>query len=246
MSRAAMALIELTQETIDAAHGRWPGYDPNDKRRERPVSIKVFKNDLIENVFGKAHPITPIVWFGWLIVYGVYRGVTSPRVGALGTVGLFLVGWLIWTLMEYLLHRFVFHMDNTLEKNKVKAFMIHGYHHDFPDDKMRLVAPPVMSWGPAAIFAAIYYFAFGPHYWWTIMAGSATGYVAYDWIHYYTHHGRPKGGIGKWLRRYHMLHHFKDGNTRYGVSSPLWDLVFGTFRTPRTASESRAGGDQHA
>lgn len=233
-----MALIELTQEAIDAAHGRWPASDPKDKRRERPVSIQIFKNKFIENVFGKAHWITPIIWFGPLIAYGLYRGISSPRLGALWTVPLFLAGWLMWTLLEYVLHRFLFHMDASKPERKIRVFMMHGYHHEFPDDRMRLVAPPAMSWGPAIIISTLYYFVFGSTFCWPILAGSATGYVAYDWIHYYTHHGRPKGGIGKWLRRYHMLHHYEHGaNTRYGVSSPLWDYVFGTYKEPLTASQ---------
>jgi sterol desaturase/sphingolipid hydroxylase (fatty acid hydroxylase superfamily) len=228
-----MPLLRFTQEAIDASQGRWPAHDPSQKRKDRPKSIRVIDNWFFENVLGKAHPITPIVWFGPLITYGIYRAVVDPKVSALGGVGLFLAGWLLWTLTEYLLHRFVFHMGATTDQEKMRAFLTHGYHHEFPDDGMRLVAPPLMSWGPAVVICTIAYFVLGRHYWATTMAGTAVGYVGYDWIHYYTHHGRPKRGLGKWLRRYHMLHHFADGSSRYGVSTPIWDLVFGTFKSPK-------------
>lgn len=228
-----MALLSLTQECIDAAHGRWPGIEPGSKRKDRPVTIRVYKNGFVENVFAKAHWATPILWFGPIIAWGLYRGFTQPQTAGFKTVGLFFGGWLAWTLIEYVLHRFLFHLAPRNEADKMRAFLMHGYHHDFPDDRMRLVAPPVMSWGPAAIIGISFFFLFGPHVWSVVFAGTLTGYIAYDWIHYYTHHGRPTGGLGKWMRRYHMKHHYKDGNAWYGVSSPLWDYVFGTYRSKK-------------
>jgi sterol desaturase/sphingolipid hydroxylase (fatty acid hydroxylase superfamily) len=236
----AMPLIRLTQECLDAAAGRWPGIEPGSKRKDRPRAIRVFVNPIIENVFGKAHWVTPILWFGPLIAYGVYKGLADPRVGVAKLCGLFALGWLVWTLMEYLLHRYLFHLKGETPDEKVRAFMIHGYHHDFPDDAMRLVAPPVMSWGPAIVWSIAYWFLFGRTYFAPVLAGSAAGYVAYDWIHYYTHHARPTTALGKALRRYHMKHHFKDGDAWYGVSSPLWDYVFGTHRSKKEASEQDA------
>jgi sterol desaturase/sphingolipid hydroxylase (fatty acid hydroxylase superfamily) len=229
----AMALIEFTDECVAAANHKWPGIEPGSKRKDRPIAIKVLKNNVLENVFSRAHWVTPIIWFGGLIAFGLYRGATDPVTAGPRLIGYFLFGWLLWTFAEYMLHRFIFHMEAKNESERMRVFLAHGYHHDFPDDPMRLVAPPLMSWGPAVIFAVVYYFAFGRHQWLPIIAGTATGYVAYDWIHYYTHHGRPTGGIGKWLRKYHMKHHFKDGNAWYGVSTPIWDFVFGTYKSKK-------------
>lgn len=106
---------------------------------------------------------------------------------------------------------------------------MHGYHHEFANDRLRLVAPPVMSWPVGAILAGLFYLAFG-RFWWPAVAGMMTGYVAYDWIHYYSHHARPTTAVGKWIRHYHLRHHYEDHNSRFGVSSPLWDFVFGTYR----------------
>ena len=94
-------------------------------------------------------------------------------------------------------------------------------------------------WPVAAIIGLAWYFAFGA-YFWPVYGGTAAGYIAYDWTHYYTHHGTPRGGIGKWLKRYHMLHHHDSPNHRYGITTPLWDFVFGTFLG--TKKMARQGG----
>src|SRR5215470_15024477 len=226
-----MAFPRYTQECLDAAQGKWPasgGYHGENVRKNRPKFIRVFENDILEKVFARAHPITPIIWFGPFMAYGIYTGVV--RTGVLGAVGLFAGGWLAWTFLEYLLHRFLFHMGAETPEEKFRQFMAHGYHHEFPNDKLRLVAPPLMSWPLAVVVLVLYHFAFGSLMW-AVFAGTAAGYVAYDWIHYYTHHFKPSNPIGKWLKSYHLLHHFDelDGHGRYGVSSPLWDFVFGTY-----------------
>lgn len=246
-----MPLFAYTKEVLDAAQGKWPAsgglYDENappSRRRDRPKSIEVFQNRILEHVFARAHPITPIIWFGPFIAYGIYLGLADTGVWA--TLGRFLGGWLIWTLLEYGLHRFLFHMRAETPEQKFRAFMVHGYHHEFANDKMRLVAPPIMSWPIAVVLWLIYPVVFG-HPWWVVFAGTCVGYVAYDWIHYYTHHFKPGNPIGKWLKSYHLLHHFDEnhGRMRYGVSSPLWDLVFGTYlplkKKPQPApSEARS------
>ena len=186
-----MGFPRYTQECLDAAQGKWPasgGFHGETSRKSRPKFIRVFENDVLEKVFARAHPLTPIVWFGPFIAYGLYTGVV--RAGLLGAIGLFVAGWLVWTFIEYLLHRFLFHMSAETPEQKFRAFMVHGYHHEFPNDKLRLVAPPLMSWPIAAVVLVLYHYAFGGLMW-AVFAGTATGYVAYDWIHYYTHHFKP-------------------------------------------------------
>src|SRR5512143_2254604 len=163
-----MTWLRYTQECLDAAQGKWPasgawGADPVDKRRQRPRRIRVFENGFIEHVFAQSHPILPIVWFGPFIAYGLIEG--ALRAGVARAAGLFLVGWLIWTFIEYLLHRFVFHMEARTPEERFRSFMVHGYHHEFPNDKLRLVAPPLMSWPIAAVTLLLYRAALGPDMW---------------------------------------------------------------------------------
>ncbi len=143
---------------------------------------------------------------------------------------------LFFTFFEYGLHRVVFHGLIRLAERDARfrftAFMAHGYHHEFPNDGARLVMPPLISWPLALIFAGIYRLLLGPANWVPLLAGTMTGYIAYDWVHYYTHHFHPTTRLGKWLRAYHLRHHFQDHNAFFGISTPLWDLVFGTYRSP--------------
>ena len=203
---------------------------PDPQNRSERDGIRVFKNGFIEHVFSKAHPISPIVWTGPIIAWGLWQGFSRPG-GAAFTAAVFLAGVLAWTLLEYLLHRFIFHWQPPGPEGRVWSFMVHGYHHEFPNDKMRLVAPPLMLIFFAVIVGGIYFLLL-KSWWLQVFAGTCLGYVAYDWIHYYTHHFNPKRGIGSWLRRYHLKHHYKDGKMRYGISTPLWDFVFGTYASP--------------
>jgi sterol desaturase/sphingolipid hydroxylase (fatty acid hydroxylase superfamily) len=147
---------------------------------------------------------------------------------------------LVWSLVEYVLHRFIFHMDARTRKQRLRAFLMHGYHHEYPNDKLRLVAPPLMSWPIGLVLAAMSRWLLGSDNWLPFYAGIAIGYLAYDYVHYYSHHFRPKRGLGKWLRAYHMLHHYESRESRFGVSSPLWDFVFGTYQPVRR--DDAAGG----
>jgi sterol desaturase/sphingolipid hydroxylase (fatty acid hydroxylase superfamily) len=232
-----------TQACLDAAQA-WPPADASRSRAARAAgrSIPVFVSPWLDRVFGQAHPITPIVWFGPFIAVAAYHAVHASWRERGIAAALFVAGWLAWSLLEYLLHRFAFHMGASTPKERLRAFLMHGYHHEFPDDPMRLVAPPLMSWPIGLVIGLAQYWLVGPERWLDSFAGTATGYIAYDWIHYYTHHFRPKSGPGKWLRSYHMLHHFGDHRSRFGVSSPLWDFVFGTYR-PLKEARPRPGND---
>jgi sterol desaturase/sphingolipid hydroxylase (fatty acid hydroxylase superfamily) len=73
------------------------------------------------------------------------------------------------------------------------------------------------------------------------MAGLLTGYIAYDMTHYYTHHGKPRSRVGKYLKRYHLAHHHKEPDRLFGVSNPLWDVVFRTGMPKSGVPKSGAG-----
>ena len=226
-----MGFLDYTQECHDAAEGILP----KDDRGKKPIRLQVFENQFIEKWFAQAHPITPGIWFGWIPVVGVYVGVTALTWWS--TLLAFAAGLLTITLVEYSLHRWLFHFAAKNKKERLQAFLLHGYHHDFPNDPMRLVLPPIGIWPVAGIIGAVYWFAMSwsglGAYFWPFFGGSAIAYIGYDWVHYYTHHFNPKGGVGKWIKRYHMAHHFDSPNHRYGITSPLWDFVFGTYLSPK-------------
>uniref|UniRef100_A0A0A1XK58 Fatty acid 2-hydroxylase n=1 Tax=Zeugodacus cucurbitae TaxID=28588 RepID=A0A0A1XK58_ZEUCU len=141
-------------------------------------------------------------------------------------------GVLFWTLLEYVLHRFVFHMKVDANKNPLLCtfhFMIHGLHHKVPFDSKRLVFPPL----PGVIIASILYAPISlllpqPR---ILLAGALLGYLCYDLMHYYLHYGNPSVQRTRFMynmKRYHYQHHFAHQDMGYGISSPLWDIVFNT------------------
>ncbi|XP_073813198.1 fatty acid 2-hydroxylase isoform X1 [Musca autumnalis] len=141
----------------------------------------------------------------------------------------FIMGILLWTFLEYMLHRHVFHMQLN-EKTKpwlcTFHFMIHGLHHKVPFDPMRLVFPPLA----AVILCVVFYTPLSfivprPR---VLLAGCLLGYLGYDMIHYYLHYGNPSLKQLYFMKRYHYQHHFAHQDIGYGVSNPLWDFVFKT------------------
>jgi dihydroceramide fatty acyl 2-hydroxylase len=185
--------------------------------------------------FSRVHPAIPAVIFlpaiAALIVFGARDGQ-----GALEIVLLALAGLAIWTLTEYWLHRKFFHWQPDNAWGKRMHFIIHGVHHDHPNDRLRLVMPPGASIPLAAIFFGLFYLVFGLPTALPIFAGFLLGYLAYDYTHYYLHHAVPRTKFGKRLRQHHMRHHFQDHRFGFGVSTPLWDVVFRTLPRNRRAS----------
>ncbi|HTV34275.1 MAG TPA: sterol desaturase family protein [Methylocella sp.] len=138
------------------------------------------------------------------------------------------LGYFIWTLIEYFGHRFLFHTEFPGRFGARIHFLIHGVHHVHPNDPLRLVMPILLS-GPIMLIAlGVVRLLFGLPLGYPVLAGFVTGYLAYDLIHYYVHHGAPQTGVGRLLRRAHMLHHFRDPTRNFGVSAPWWDRVFRT------------------
>ena len=191
-------------------------------------SVRMFKSDFME-FCSHVHPITPVVLYVPLIVYMLYAALWRNGLSLLTTGGLFLAGILIWTLLEYIIHRCIFHYEPKSGWGKKLHFIVHGVHHDYPNDATRLVMPPSLSIPLAVVFwvgFALIFGRFAPG----ISAGFAFGYVCYDSIHYATHHFAMQNRVGAWLKQYHLRHHYKDDEAGYGVSSPLWDYVFRTTR----------------
>ncbi len=195
---------------------------------------RLFKSNFLE-FFSHISPVTvTVIWLPVAIFFFVRGILIRPAASSAWFVlPAFLIGLFLWTLSEYLLHRFVFHFHTKSELGQRITFLFHGVHHAQPQCKTRLVMPPVVSIPLAAIFYGLFYLvisvAFGaPHWTGVIFASFLIGYLIYDLTHYATHHFPMRAGYAKYIKRYHMQHHFKSPNARYGVSSPVWDFVFKT------------------
>ena len=198
------------------------------------ASPKMFESDFLD-FFTRVHPLVPPALFGPAIVALAVLGAESEGALALAWVA---GGYLFWTLTEYWLHRVVFHFEPDNEWGRRFHFMIHGVHHDHPNDRMRLVMPPSASLPLAALFLLGFWAVLGAGAWQAFGAGFLAGYLAYDMLHYYVHHFVPRSGVGRRLRELHMRHHFQDGERMFGVSAPWWDHVFGTAPAKRPSRAS--------
>lgn len=198
------------------------------------ASPRMFESDLLD-FFSRVHPAVPVVIFAPAIAALVYWALEGLAAGPF--VGLFFAGYLLWTLFEYWLHRLVFHFEPEQGLGARLHWIIHGVHHDHPNDPLRLVMPPAVSVPLGGLIFLLLYAAFGNPDGVAIDAGFVAGYLAYDMTHYYLHHRVPRGRLGKLLRELHMRHHFQDDTRGFGISAPYWDLVFGTL--PRGAAARR-------
>jgi sterol desaturase/sphingolipid hydroxylase (fatty acid hydroxylase superfamily) len=205
-------------------------------------SARMFRSDFFE-WFSHVHPATPAVLFLPVVAFSLYQAMGPHQQAVAPSLGWALVGYLVWTLFEYWFHRLFFHLEVRGPRTERIYFFIHGVHHDWPWDRTRLVMPPSVSISIGAIAYGLHRAVFGVEQMWAPFAGFVLGYVIYDSVHWYTHAGKPKTWLGKWLRREHLVHHFKESDTRFGVSCPWWDRV---FRTEGTPGDIPAGAAQEA
>lgn len=201
----------------------------------------MFRNALLDKVT-RVHPVVvPTLFVPIIFAFGLFavdKGLTSPPRFALWL----LIGYVTWTLTEYWLHRIVFHFEPEKGIGARLHWMIHGVHHDHPNDPLRLVMPPSASIPLGALFTGLFH--------WVLPAGQANalccgffaGYLAYDMTHYMLHHHVPRSPLGRRLREHHMRHHFQDDSVGFGISAPWWDTVFGT--APRSRAQSPVGAPE--
>lgn len=189
----------------------------------------MFESRFIDR-FSRTHwSIVPILFVPAIAVL-LYWSVARAGLSPLAAGGTVLLGILAWTLTEYWLHRLLFHWQPAGKLGERMHFILHGVHHKWPRDQYRLVMPPAVSISLFWLFLGLWLWLLGP-YAFSFHAGFAAGYVFYDLSHYYMHHGRPRWNWLKELRTHHMVHHSPNlaQEQKFGVSTTLWDHVFGTY-----------------
>jgi len=196
-----------------------------DWSKPQPGRAPMFKNPVLERL-SVAHPALPfsiyapsglfLLWHAWSIGYSV-----------LTVVATYFVGLLIWSFLEYAAHRGSFHHVPTTESQVAYGYLVHGVHHAYPDDSTRWVMPLVVTLPILTVIFLVTRTLAGP-LGEPAFAGFLHGYLTYDLLHYFIHRGRMPTRLGRYLRQYHMAHHYAKPERHFGVSSPLWDVVFRT------------------
>jgi dihydroceramide fatty acyl 2-hydroxylase len=198
------------------------------------ASPRMFDSEILDRL-SRVHPAVPVVIFLPAVTIMLALGAAELSVWA--TIGMLAVGYAVWTLSEYWIHRGIFHFEPEEGFGARLHWIIHGVHHDHPNDPLRLVMPPSVSVPLSSLLVLLFWAVLGSPLFLPFSAGFLGGYLAYDMTHYALHHHKPKTRLGRRLRELHMRHHFQDDTTGFGISAPYWDKAFGTF--PGAADKNR-------
>jgi sterol desaturase/sphingolipid hydroxylase (fatty acid hydroxylase superfamily) len=203
---------------------------------------KLFKNRYLE-YFTKSHPL--IIWSIYLpvIIGMIYYSIVIRNQKSLLILSVFACGILFWTFFEYIMHRFAFHFISENKKIRQVVYIFHGNHHEYPRDKERLFMPAIPSILIAIqIFSLMYFIAFLLGIDKSVFAffpGFILGYLIYGTMHYAIHAWNPRYKWMKPLWRNHHLHHYKNEEKGFGVSTTLWDRLFGTMYNLKKEKEDK-------
>ena len=174
---------------------------------------------------GKALYLSLVIIFVYACLLLGYSFGTLPFVKA---AWLWLSGFVAFTFIEYLFHRFFFHMAANTETKKNLQYAVHGNHHAAPSDTTGVMMKPSIAVIMLVFLSALFYALFR----WNALAllpGFLFGYSCYLFIHFAIHAYKPPRNFLRRLWKLHNLHHFDDDHRNYGVSSPFWDIVFNTY-----------------
>ncbi len=191
-------------------------------------SRQLFENPILEKL-SRTHIAVPLTVFGLYSVGLLYWSITHTSLSAGFTTTMFFTGFLTFTLIEYAVHRYIFHMGTYTRWREKFQYVVHGVHHEFPKDKERLAMPPLLSVTVATLLLLVFRLILGDITF-SFLPGFLVGYAFYLSIHYMVHVYQPPKNFLKVLWINHAVHHYKHGEYVFGVSSPLWDYVFGTMR----------------
>lgn len=197
----------------------------------RKGQAKIFDNPFLESLT-RTNPATSIVVYGFTISFFVYMALAVIKMPLTIFFILFLIAFLFWTLVEYLLHRYIFHWVSENKFIKRFHFVMHGSHHLYPKDSERLLMPPIPGLLIGSLLFAIQYtlfYVFGfENYTWGFFAGFFLGYLLYSFLHRAIHVYRAPKGL-EFIWHHHIIHHYKHPDKAFGVSNTIWDRFFGTM-----------------
>jgi len=202
-------------------------------RPKHKGSAQLFRNPVLERL-SHTHIALPVSIFIATALLSLYYGFTHGLLSGLSALGLFAGGWFLFSLVEYLVHRYVYHIPATTPGRAKFQYTMHGVHHEYPKDETRLAMPPIITVFVASLLFFIFRLAFGT---WAfgILAGFTFGYALYLFVHYSIHvYAPPKNFLKVWWT-HHAQHHYRQDEVAFGVSSTLWDHLIGTMPTKREA-----------
>lgn len=201
-------------------------------------SKQLFENPILERL-SRTHIAIPLTIFFLYSSALLYWNVTNTSLSPGVSVFMFSAGLIAFTWVEYLVHRYLFHMSTYTKLREKIQYTMHGIHHEFPKEKDRLAMPPLLSISIATLLLFLLRLVLGDFVF-SFLPGFLVGYALYMAIHYMVHAYQPPKNFLRYLWINHSVHHYKDGVGVYGVSSPLWDYIYGTMTHQQSRSNQEA------
>ncbi len=190
-------------------------------------SPKHFKNETINKIAKTdSRKVIAIYVISALAIFSY--GVFSFNYSTLEELGLLFGGFALLTFLEYFFHRYVYHSGDNYKDENNWQYVIHGAHHSFPNSKDILAMPLIMAVVVAIVFFSLFYGIMGTRAYF-FFPGFLLGYALYLLVHYKIHTSPPPNNRLKYLWVHHHIHHHVDDNKAFGVSTPFWDVIFGTM-----------------
>src|SRR6266849_6355498 len=196
---------------------------------ERNASGRMFESPFLE-ACSKIHPAVPFIFYIPIISGLMVHALWSHRTSALQAILFVPLGWVTWDLMEYGIHRGFFHWEGSGPFTRKLHEIVHGYHHQYPDDSLRLVMPLGASIPLAVVIAILLALVGKPAATIPYFCGIVVGYLFYDFTHWSSHYRTPRTAWGRAIRSPHMSHHFADPTTNFGISHRWVDFLVGTLK----------------
>lgn len=186
---------------------------------KNPVLEYFTKSSLLESTISSIAISAICIWLGYWM--GAQHSTKQVAFWFLG-------GFAAWSFFEYVLHRYLFHIAETAFKgSKRLQYIIHGVHHEYPNDAQRTLLPTLPKILFTIPFLGLYILIFGKAGAF-FASGFLMGYYVYSLIHFSIHRFKAPKFL-KPLWEHHHRHHHLNEDKAFGVSSTLWDHVFNTM-----------------
>lgn len=207
------------------------------QNKPQPGAGRIFKNPVLE-ALTRTHISIPLTLFWAVGIVTIWYSMAKLGIPWQTVMVFFLGGVVLFTLVEYVMHRYLYHIPAKTEKRRRFQYVIHGVHHEHPRDKARLAMPPLVSIVLATLFIGLFRVLIGPNGY-AFGGGFLFGYSTYLLAHYAIHiYKQPRSLLGI-LWKHHNLHHYVGDDGAFGVSTPFWDYIFGTMPKEPRRKEAR-------
>jgi 4-hydroxysphinganine ceramide fatty acyl 2-hydroxylase len=201
---------------------------PAHLKPQKEISGKMYESAFMERITRTPIWVPQIMW---VTIAGVFfwYAIVKVELPVIQVALLGFAGFLTWTLTEYFVHRFLYHTETNSDTLYGIQYKGHGFHHLYPKDPERLAMPPLPGLLFSSIFLGLFYLIMGKLAF-AFFPGFMLGYDCYITMHYFEHVIKsPKYKPWQRLWVHHKAHHFSNPYAAFGVSTRLWDWVFGTM-----------------